>query len=107
MSIQKKVLLILAGAILGLVVFLYLASNLIVLQGFAQVEEQQTQQNVQRGRDAFSDDVNKLSTTAADYAGWDDTYAFIANGSQDYIASNFQPDNWKRNSSYASRPTSS
>jgi len=46
------------------------------------------QQNLDRTLDALSNDFAALSTTVRDYASWDDTYAFLADGNSDYIKLN-------------------
>jgi diguanylate cyclase (GGDEF)-like protein/PAS domain S-box-containing protein len=65
---------------------------LILLNSFAQLETQQVEQNLQRVVDALESEAHSLSTTAADYASWDDTYAFAEDGNQDYIDSNLSPE---------------
>lgn len=46
------------------------------------------QQNLERTLDALSNDFAALSTTVRDYASWDDTYAFLADGNSNYIKLN-------------------
>ena len=48
MSLRKKILLMLSAIAVMLIGFLYLASRIIVLDGFAKVEAQATQENVGR-----------------------------------------------------------
>lgn len=74
--------------LIGLMVALYASSSAILLGGFAQVEEQDTQENVRRALDALSEDLVMLGTTTGDYAAWDDTYAFIGDANEDYITAN-------------------
>ena len=96
MSLRKKILLLMGGIAVVLIGFLYLVSRSIVLDGFAKVEEQATQENVGRALAALNDDVAQLSTTASDYSSWDDTYSFIQDGNQAYITTNFQDENLGR-----------
>ena len=96
MSLRKKILLMLSAIAVMLIGFLYLASRIIVLDGFAKVEAQATQENVGRALAALNDDVTQLSTTASDYSSWDDTYAFSQDRNQDYITTNYQDENLGR-----------
>lgn len=87
MKLDNKVLLIVSAAMAGLIIALYAISSTIVLDGFSRVEEQNTRQNVERFIDALSDDLAELSTTADNWAKWDETYAFIENTNDNYTRS--------------------
>lgn len=88
MSILNKTILIIGLTFLCLILIIYYASYITLGQGFAQLEEQQVRRNVDRVRNAISDDLASISSQAGDWATWDDTYAFIEDGNQDYIESN-------------------
>ncbi len=85
MSLRKKTLFILAAALLALIVMLYVISQLVLLSSFAQLEEQTITRNVQRAQNALDDALTYLSASAADYARWDDTYAFIEDANSAYV----------------------
>ncbi len=74
--------------LLGLILLLYAASQVILLGSFAQLEEQDTHKNIERARDALLDSVAVLDSIAGDWAPWDDTYDFIQNGNEQYIEAN-------------------
>jgi PAS domain S-box-containing protein len=59
-----------------------------VLNSFARLEEQVIRRDVERALNALSDQVHTLDTMVFDWAAWDDTYAFIEDGNQDYVRSN-------------------
>jgi PAS domain S-box-containing protein len=68
---------------LGLVIGLLLALNyavlqLVILPGFAQVENTEASRNVDRTLNALGGELQELHANAGDYANWDDTYAFAA-----------------------------
>jgi sensor domain CHASE-containing protein len=73
---------------LCLILIQYVASQLIFLNSFATLQEQDMSQNVGRARSAFSDELSYLDTYVYDWAAWDDTYAFIRDANEDYIESN-------------------
>ena len=66
MTLRKKTLVIIGVTLIGLMAALYTASWVILLGGFAQVEEQNTHENVQRALDALSEDLVRLNTTTGD-----------------------------------------
>jgi diguanylate cyclase (GGDEF)-like protein/PAS domain S-box-containing protein len=88
MSLRKKALLIIGVTLVGLMVVLYTTVSAILLRSFAEVEERDTRQNVQRVLDAFSDEIAKLEYHATDWAEWDDSYAFIEDANQHYVQAN-------------------
>ena len=88
MTLRKKILLIIAVTFLSLLTILYFTSQNILLGSFAKLEEQNVHQNVERVLSALSKDLSSLDATAGDWAGWDDTYAFIEDANTDYIKSN-------------------
>src|SRR5262245_2783924 len=88
MTLRKKTPLIIGVTLLTLLVALYAASSTILASGFAQLEEQNTAQNVDRALKAFSNDLDTLRTTAGDYAFWDDAYAFIEDENSDFVSAN-------------------
>ena len=88
MTLRKKVLLIVSATIVALVVILHAASQIILLRGVANLEEQVASQNVQRAVNALTDELDTLNATAGDWAAWDDTYNFVEDANSDYIESN-------------------
>jgi PAS domain S-box-containing protein len=88
MTLRQKTLLIIGVTLLCLLMALYISLSTIWLNGFAQIELQQTRQNVERVTQALANDLKELNRTARDWAGWDDTYAFVQDGNDDYIQEN-------------------
>jgi|GEM_PF-3316040 len=90
MTLEKKSLIGIGLTVASVIVVLYFASRIIMLGGFAKLEEQNTVQNVKRVQEAITEDLATLNATAGDWASWDDTYAFIQDGNDDYINNNLK-----------------
>ncbi len=88
MTLRNRTLISIGLTIIFLVVLLYVSSRLILLDGFARLEEHQVRQDLERVLNAIQNDVDALDAETLDWAAWDDTYEFIADGNQDYIDSN-------------------
>ncbi|MCZ7356695.1 MAG: ATP-binding protein [Candidatus Methanoperedens sp.] len=88
MTPRKKTLILIGVTIIGLIAVLYATSEIILMGGFADLEQQNTIKNVQRANEALSDDINQLKTSTRDWAWWDDTYTFIQDNNTQYIESN-------------------
>ena len=88
LSLRKKTLLFTGVTLACLVVFLYLTSSALIINGFTDVEKQNTIKNVQRAQEALLDDIAQLSTMTRDWAWWDDTYEFIEDANPEYINAN-------------------
>ena len=88
LTLRQKTLAVLVLTLIGLFVGLYVTSRFIIVQGFAEQEQEDTRQNVERVLSALADETTTLSTLVYDWAVWDDTYAFIEDGNNAYIQSN-------------------
>jgi len=84
-TLRTKTLVILTATLAGLLVIVYIPLRFILLESFIALEQQSIQQNVARAMNAVSDDIATLDRTTLDYAGWDDTYAFMADRNQEYL----------------------
>lgn len=88
MNLRKKTLISIGLTIIGLAVILYVASQIILVRSYGQLEEQDTSNNVDRVRSALLAEIANLDSFVYDWAAWDDTYAFILDNDTDYIESN-------------------
>jgi sensor domain CHASE-containing protein/nitrogen-specific signal transduction histidine kinase len=88
MSLRQKSLFFILGLCLILITAVYSISRGIILTNFQSLEEQNTNQNLERVQNAIDAKINALDTFTQDYAGWDDTYAFIEDANKEYIESN-------------------
>ena len=92
MSLRIKTFLVIALTLAALLAGLFVMSETIVLGGFAHLEEEDVRENVTRFQEALSEEVTQIDRTVGDWAPWDDTYAFIEDGNQEYIDSNLTDD---------------
>lgn len=70
--------------------FLYFCSRIILVDGFTEIETARTRRNVDRALSALSFKLHALDYTAADWAGWDDTYEFVKDANDKYINTNLE-----------------
>jgi len=89
-KLHYKILLCVCGSLLVLMIALFLVWQYIVVARFSQVEKEYANQNMERAVSAVDQDIASVATGTSDWAIWDDTYFFAADGNQDYIDANFQ-----------------
>jgi len=87
MTLRIKTLLIIGLGLVLIVAAVYATSTLILTSGFANVEDQDTRQNVNRALAAVSDDLTELMIQSR-LCCVDDTYAFIEDGNEAYVENN-------------------
>ncbi len=88
MSTRQKSFLAVAASVVALVIIVYFTSSTILLNGFSQLEEQDTRSNVTRVQDTLASDLANLNNSAGDWANWDETYNFVQDANSAYIDSN-------------------
>ena len=88
MSLRQKTLLLTILTLAGLILILAVVSAVIWFDSAAQLEQRDLQQTMSRITAALSGDLAELDRFVGDWAGWDDTYAFIADHNSAYIDSN-------------------
>jgi signal transduction histidine kinase/CheY-like chemotaxis protein len=92
MGIRLRTLLLLGLSFFLLFVLQIFISNIVVLRGFSELENEYAHNNVKRVANEFDDILSHLSTIASDWAYWDDTYHFIKKFDPKYISKNFSPE---------------
>jgi len=85
---QSKFLLLISSSLCFLLFLLLIASRLILLPSFMELEEKEARANVKRVLNVLSEETESLTSLAVDYAGWDDTYRFAADVNREYIRKN-------------------
>jgi PAS domain S-box-containing protein len=88
MSLRKRTLLLVTLIIAGLVVALYLASQLIVLRGFEDEETRSAQRDVQRSQQFIATELDDMAGNVLDWSNWDSLYAFMLKNDQDFRDAN-------------------
>jgi PAS domain S-box-containing protein len=92
MKLRRKTLSIVGITIAGLTSILYATSSSILLGSLVKAEEQEATQVVKGVLNLFSQTADDFNSRFADWSAWDDTYAFIQNRNQEFIASNLVPE---------------
>ncbi|MCX5999509.1 MAG: ATP-binding protein [Chloroflexi bacterium] len=88
MTLRKKTL-IAAGLTLALLIAsLYAVRRVQLVSDFSQLERDATSENVGRAVDALNNEMSGRNVTADDWAGWDDTYAFMQDLNTKYAEAN-------------------
>ena len=90
MTLRTKIIVIICVTCALSIVTLFSIQQTILATRFSRLEEQNTSQNVDRALSAVSQDVSSVATAAADWGVWDDTYAYVQDGNEDYVIANFQ-----------------
>jgi len=88
MERRNKSIATVASVLCAVLLFLLVSSKFIFLDSYVRVEEERALQDLQRVTSAIANDLGYLDASTADYAGWDDTCRFIADGDRSYIISN-------------------
>ena len=88
MSLRRKTFIVILCTVICLNVMVYLASRVTLLSGFMDVERQDIEVNVQRLANSLADDNKALGQVTNSLAFWDDTYEFIIDRNEKYIADN-------------------
>ncbi len=91
MKLYQKTLLTIGITLTSLFGVLYATTSSILVNGFTQLEKREVRQNVQRVQNAYSNYLSEFNSLNYQWAAWDETYAFIKNGNQDYIKRNLRP----------------
>lgn len=85
MTLQHRTLLMVAATLGGFFVISFAASQLILRKGFADIEQDDSRQRMERALAALNSQIDKVDAVAADWSAWDDTYDFMTTRSERYI----------------------
>ncbi len=88
MSIRLKFVIGSLVAFITLLIVLLGVSQSVLLASYETLETQQVQRNLERIHNTLVDYTASLLASTRDWATWDDTYAFIQDGNDAYIADN-------------------
>ncbi|MGB8540300.1 MAG: CHASE4 domain-containing protein [Candidatus Acidiferrales bacterium] len=88
-SLRQKTLLIIVLTMFFAIGSLFLLSRLVLLHGYARLEESFARDNLERAASALTNELNTLDRTASEYASWDQTYAYVHGTNPDYVKSEF------------------
>jgi len=88
MTIRTKALIIIGVSLLCMAGLLYVTSRFTFMRGLEEIEGREASRHVEQALGALSYLISDLEADTADWAAWDDTYAFIEDGNEKYIQSN-------------------
>ncbi|MBM5804951.1 MAG: hypothetical protein FJZ49_02630 [Candidatus Verstraetearchaeota archaeon] len=88
MKLQIKTLVILSIIGICMVGMVYVSTRIIIMNGFLELEKQETLHGVEIVVGAISERFSRLSSICSDYSLWDDTYAFINDRNINFIDTN-------------------
>lgn len=88
MGLKAKFLIIISVVFICAIGLVYTASRLIFMRGLEEIEERNTSKQVEQSLSALSYLISEMEADTADWASWDDTYAFIEDNNEGYIQSN-------------------
>lgn len=88
MTLKKKFLVIAGAVFICAIGLIYAASRFIFMRGLEEIEEVDVEQGIEQALSALSYLISDLEADTADWAAWDDTYAFIEDRNEEYIESN-------------------
>ena len=88
-SLRQKTLLIIVLTMFVAVGSLFLLSRIILLRGYARLEENFARESLERAASALTNELNTLDRTTSEYAAWDQTHAYLNGSNPDYLKSEF------------------
>ncbi len=94
MLLRHKVNFIIAAGLVVMLVSVYVAAHLILLNSYTDLEQQDARKNVQRVVDTLAEDLTALNNQLADWAAWDESYAFIESADPEFVKRNLPQDTY-------------
>ncbi len=88
-SLRRKTLLIIGITMLGLVGGLFVLSRIVLMRGFAKLEEDFAGRDIARASSALANELNTLDQTTSEYATWDLTYEYARGLRPSYVKTEF------------------
>lgn len=75
--------------IIGLVMIISVASNILTNRSFATLEQSHAREHALRLKNVYDHELQSLTALAADWAYWDDTYRFVDDRNAEYLEVNY------------------
>jgi len=72
-----------------ILILFYLPMRQVLMESYTSLEEQTVSRDIQRVLNQIANTIEDVRKTAADYASWDDTYAYMETFDPTYIDSNY------------------
>lgn len=96
--LRRRILLVLSLVAAALLLTTWWNQQAQLLPSFVELERQHALANLQRGTEALRNEVTFVADYSSDWAGWDDTYQFVADRNAEYTKSNLESDVFRPNS---------
>lgn len=94
LGLRRKTQLITGLVLLGLLAALYAITRRTLIVQFAQLEEEQTRQNLDRVSNAINNELDLLNGSARDDSMWDEAYEFVQHPRPEWGDKNFAEDTY-------------
>jgi signal transduction histidine kinase len=88
MDLRKKIILFVFIIMCLTFLATLITSNLVVLNGFENLEKQEVQTQLSRATNALNSKITDLNTFVSDWSIWDDSYQFVQDNNTKYVQSN-------------------
>jgi len=88
MLLREKTVIVVTVIVASLMLVLYSSAQAIVANNVAQLEQDQTNNSLERVLKILSNDLSNLDTIVQDWACWDDTYDYAKDANPAYVRSN-------------------
>jgi sensor domain CHASE-containing protein len=75
----------LGATLAGLVILLFLGSQVILINSFDHLEREELKEDMQNARNSLYWDMEDLEKKTADWSVWDETYYFVRDNNSNYI----------------------
>ena len=85
----RTALAIIIGCAVVAIIFFFTMQGILSAR-FTSLERQKANQDLQRASNALNQNIATLKMAVGDWAVWDDTYSFVQDGNDTYIASNLE-----------------
>ena len=89
MTLRVRTLIVFAASLTGLVLAFYLVLSSTLRDSYSELEDRDVRENLGRVQAALRERVGALGVAVGDWAPWDDSYAFVQDGNQEFIDANF------------------
>ncbi len=90
MTLRFKVFIIVGTVLVSFFFLVSQSLSYFIARDFSLLEKQEVERNAFRVVDALESRISELSVKLSDWSQWDDTYFFIQDQNEEYIASNLQ-----------------
>jgi two-component sensor histidine kinase/sensor domain CHASE-containing protein len=88
LTLRKKAIAIIGGTMVGFCLILGGLLGGLTLRGYSRLEIEDTGLQVKRAVNGLQESIDRLGSTAGDWAPWDDTYSFMKGENPRYLADN-------------------